>query len=204
MFNLAELQNVSSRLFKISPDETLRIVQELYEKKLVTYPRTDARVLSAAVAKEIYKNIAGLKNFPQVSEAAQEVLQTGSYKSIAKTRYVNDRQITDHYAIIPTGQGMGALKGLPLTSQRVYETIARRFLCIFYPPAVYQKICLITKIQEESFFSSFKVLKEEGYLKIAANSFAKTEHLKTIRVGRVKKRKRMLPVIQVCLQHCRS
>ncbi len=173
LFNLAELQNVSSRLFKISPDETLRIVQELYEKKLVTYPRTDARVLSAAVAKEIYKNIAGLKNFPQVSEAAQEVLQTGSYKSIAKTRYVNDRQITDHYAIIPTGQGMGALKGLPLTSQRVYETIARRFLCIFYPPAVYQKICLITKIQEESFFSSFKVLKEEGYLKIAANSFAK-------------------------------
>lgn len=173
LFNLAELQNVSSRLFKISPDETLRIVQELYEKKLVTYPRTDARVLSAAVAKEIYKNIAGLKNFPQVSEAAQEVLQTGSYKSIAKTRYVNDRQITDHYAIIPTGQGMGVLKGLPLTSQRVYETIARRFLCIFYPPAVYQKICLITKIQEESFFSSFKVLKEEGYLKIAANSFAK-------------------------------
>ena len=173
LFNLAELQNVCSKLFKISPDETLSIVQDLYEKKLVTYPRTDARVLSTAVAKEIYKNIAGLRSYPQVGEAAQEALDLGTYKNIAKTRYTNDKQITDHYAIIPTGQGLGALKGLSLTAQRVYETIVRRFLCIFYPPAVYQKVSLVTKMENESFFSSFKVLLSEGYLKIAANSFAK-------------------------------
>ena len=173
LFNLAELQNVCSKLFKISPDETLQIVQELYEKKLVTYPRTDAHVLSTAVAKEIYKNISGLRNYPQAGEAAREVLEMGTYKNIARTRYVNDKQITDHYAIIPTGQGLSALKGLSLTAQRVYETIVRRFLCIFYPPAVYQKVNLVTKMQEESFFSSFRVLQEEGYLKIAANSFAR-------------------------------
>ncbi|MDO4339623.1 MAG: DNA topoisomerase [Eubacteriales bacterium] len=175
LFNLAELQNVCSKLFKISPDETLKIVQELYEKKLVTYPRTDARVLSTAVAKEIYKNISGLRNYPQAGEAAAEVLAMGSYKNIAGTRYVNDKQITDHYAIIPTGQGLGALNGVSQTAQRVYETIVRRFLCIFYPPAVYQKITMVTKIREESFFSSFKVLIEEGYLKIAANSFSKKQ-----------------------------
>lgn len=173
LFNLAELQNVCSKLFKISPDETLRVVQELYEKKLVTYPRTDARVLSTAVAKEIYKNISGLKNYPEAAEAAVEVLEMGSYKSIAKSRYVNDKQITDHYAIIPTGQGLGALRSLPQVSQRVYETIVRRFLCIFYPPAVYQKVNLVTSMEKESFFSGFKVLLEEGYLKIASNSFAK-------------------------------
>ena len=173
LFNLAELQNVCSKLFKISPDETLSIVQNLYEKKLVTYPRTDARVLSTAVAKEIYKNISGLRSYPQAGEAAQGVLELGTYKNIAKTRYTNDKQITDHYAIIPTGQGLGALKGLSLTAQRVYETIVRRFLSIFYPPAVYQKVSLVTKIQNESFFSSFKVLLSEGYLKISTNSFAK-------------------------------
>lgn len=172
LFNLAELQNVCSRLFKISPDETLRIVQELYEKKLVTYPRTDARVLSSAVAKVISRNIQGLCNYSEAGEAAKEVMEKSSFKNIAATRYVNDSQITDHYAIIPTGQGLGALRGLSLTSQRVYETIVRRFLCIFYPPAVYQKVSLVTKMQGESFFSSFKVLMEEGYLKIAANSFA--------------------------------
>lgn len=173
LFNLAELQNVCSKLFKISPDETLSIVQDLYEKKLVTYPRTDARVLSTAVAKEIYKNISGLRNYPQAGDAAQGALELGAYKNIAKTRYTNDKQITDHYAIIPTGQGLGALKGLSLTAQRVYETIVRRFLSIFYPPAVYQKVSLVTKMENESFFSSFKVLLSEGYLKIAANSFAK-------------------------------
>lgn len=173
LFNLAEIQNVCSKLFKISPDETLRVVQELYEKKLVTYPRTDARVLSTAVAKEIYKNISGLKNYPEAGDAAAEVLEMGSYKNIAKSRYVNDKQITDHYAIIPTGQGLGALRSLPQVSQRVYETIVRRFLCIFYPPAVYQKINLVTSMEKESFFSNFKVLLEEGYLKIATNSFAK-------------------------------
>ena len=173
LFNLAEIQNVCSKLFKISPDETLRIVQELYEKKLVTYPRTDARVLSTAVAKEIYKNISGLRNYQQAGAAAAEVLGMESWKNIAKTRYVNDKQITDHYAIIPTGQGLNALGSVSLTAQRVYETIVRRFLCIFYPPAVYQKVSLVTKLDGESFFSSFKVLKEEGYLKIATNSFAR-------------------------------
>ena len=172
LFNLAELQNVCSKLFKISPDETLRVVQELYEKKLVTYPRTDARVLSTAVAKEIYKNISGLKRYPMTAAAAEEILTAGTYKNIIKTRYVNDKQITDHYAIIPTGQGLNSLNSLPLTSQRVYEVIVRRFLCIFYPPAVYQKVSLVTSARGESFFSSFKVLQEEGYLKIAAASFA--------------------------------
>ena len=172
LFNLAEIQNVCSKLFKISPDETLRVVQELYEKKLVTYPRTDARVLSTAVAKEIYKNISGLKRYPVTAAAAEEILTAGTYKNIIKTRYVNDKQITDHYAIIPTGQGLNSLNSLPLTSQRVYEVIVRRFLCIFYPPAVYQKVSLVTSARGESFFSSFKVLQEEGYLKIAAASFA--------------------------------
>lgn len=172
LFNLAELQNVCSKLFKISPDETLRIVQEMYEKKLVTYPRTDARVLSTAVAKEISKNLSGLRNYPQAGAAAAEILESGSYKKLAGTRYVNDKQITDHYAIIPTGQGLGALKSLSQTAQRVYEVITRRFLSIFYPPAVYQKVAIVTKIDTERFFSSFKVLQEEGYLKIAASSFA--------------------------------
>ena len=173
LFNLAELQNVCSKLFKISPDETLKIVQELYEKKLVTYPRTDARVLSTAAAKEIYKNISGLRNYEHTAEIAQHIIEQGNYKNLAKTRYVNDKQITDHYAIVPTGQGLNALRSVSLTAQRVYETIARRFVCIFYPPAVYQKISLVTKIQNESFFSSFKVLLDEGYLKVATNSFAK-------------------------------
>ena len=173
LFNLAELQNVCSKRFKISPDETLKIVQELYEKKLVTYPRTDARVLSTAAAKEIYKNISGLRNYEHTAEIAQHIIEQGNYKNLAKTRYVNDKQITDHYAIVPTGQGLNTLRSVSLTAQRVYETIVRRFVCIFYPPAVYQKISLVTKIQNESFFSSFKVLLDEGYLKIATNSFAK-------------------------------
>ena len=173
LFNLAELQNVCSKLFKISPDETLKIVQELYEKKLVTYPRTDARVLSTAAAKEINKNISGLRNYEHTAEIAQHIIEQGNYKNLAKTRYVNDKQITDHYAIVPTGQGLNALRSVSLTAQRVYETIVRRFVCIFYPPAVYQKISLVTKIQNESFFSSFKVLLDEGYLKVATNSFAK-------------------------------
>ena len=173
LFNLAELQNVCSKLFKISPDETLKIVQELYEKKLVTYPRTDARVLSTAAAKEIYKNISGLRNYEHTAEIVQHIIEQGNYKNLAKTRYVNDKQITDHYAIVPTGQGLNTLRSVSLTAQRVYETIVRRFVCIFYPPAVYQKISLVTKIQNESFFSSFKVLLDEGYLKVATNSFAK-------------------------------
>ncbi len=167
LYNLAELQNDCSRMFKISPDETLRVVQELYEKKLVTYPRTDARVLSTAVAKEIHKNIGGLRQFGPVREFAQEVLDSGSYKKIAKTRYVNDKQITDHYAIIPTGQGFGALKGLSPLAAKIYQVIARRFLSVFYPAAVYQKTTVDIVRKEEHFFASFRVLVEPGYLKVA-------------------------------------
>ena len=179
LFNLAELQNECSRLFKLSPDETLRIVQELYEKKLVTYPRTDARVLSTAVAKEISKNIRGLRNYEHASRFAEEILEAGSYKNIGKTRYTNDKQITDHYAIIPTGQGLGALKGLNLQSQKVYEVIVRRFLSIFYPPAVYQKISLVSSIKNERLFSSFKILVSEGYLKVTGYSFGKNKKEET-------------------------
>lgn len=168
LYNLAELQNDCSKMFKISPDETLKVVQELYEKKLVTYPRTDARVLSTAVAKEIYKNIGGLRNFASLSGFAEEVLENGSYKGIAKTRYVNDKQITDHYAIIPTGQGFGAMRSLGSLQMKVYEVIARRFLSIFYPAAVYQKYSLHIEKQGEHFFANYKVLAEEGYLKAAA------------------------------------
>lgn len=167
LYNLAELQNDCSKYFKISPDETLRIVQELYEKKMVTYPRTDARVLSTAVAKEIHKNIGGLQGYNTAAPYAAEILKGGSYKGIAKTRYVNDAQITDHYAIIPTGQGLGNLQGLPPLSARVYELIVRRFLSIFYPPAVYQKYALCIRVKGERFFASFKVLESEGYLKVA-------------------------------------
>ena len=167
LYNLAELQNDCSKRFKISPDETLRIVQELYEKKLVTYPRTDARVLSTAVVKEITRNLNGLSKYPMAAPYMQDILNFGSYKTLAKTRYVNDKQITDHYAIIPTGQGLNALNTVSSTAKGVYDLIVRRFLSIFYPPAVYQKVAIVTKIKEESFFSSFKVLAEEGYLKVA-------------------------------------
>ena len=166
LFNLAELQNECSRLFKISPDETLKIVQELYEKKLVTYPRTDARVLSTAVAKEIHKNLKGLCGFEPTGSFAAEVLEQGNYKKIASTRYVNDKQITDHYAIIPTGQGLGALRSVSARSAKVYELIARRFLSIFYPAAVYKKVSLVTMIGKERLFSACRVLEKEGYLKV--------------------------------------
>ena len=148
LYNLAELQNDCSKMFKISPDETLKVVQELYEKKLVTYPRTDARVLSTAVAKEIAKNIGGLRNFAPLSVFAEEVLTEEMYKGLAKTRYVNDKQITDHYAIVPTGQGFGAMRSLGSLQMKVYEVIARRFLSIFYPAAVYQKFSLHKKSRE--------------------------------------------------------
>ncbi len=171
LFNLAELQNTCSKFFKLSPDRTLAIVQQLYEKKLVTYPRTDARVLSSAVAKEIHKNISGLKKIPGVCAFAETILQNQSYKKIAKTRYTNDGQITDHYAIIPTGQGIGALKALDATSVKVYETIVRRFLAVFYPPAVYIKHNVIFQIKQEKFFAGVKVLKEQGYLAVMDYSF---------------------------------
>jgi DNA topoisomerase-3 len=173
LFNLAELQNECSKLFKISPDQTLNIIQELYEKKLVTYPRTDARVLSTAVCKEIHKNIAGLKNFAAVNDIAADVLEKQLYKNIAKTRYCDDKKITDHYAIIPTGQGLNNLNSLSQTSVRAYELIVRRFLSIFYPAAQYSKVSITSNVKNEIFFASFKVLTDEGYLRIAKNSFAK-------------------------------
>lgn len=175
LYNLAELQNECSRMFKLSPDETLKVVQDLYEKKLVTYPRTDARVLSTAVAKEIYKNISGLRNFAPVADFAQEVLETGNYKGITKSRYVNDKQITDHYAIIPTGQGLGALKALNRTAFSVYTVIAKRFLSIFYPAAEYQKTSLVLSKQNEKFFANFKVLLTEGYLKVVGKATEKAK-----------------------------
>ena len=171
LYNLAELQNDCSRLFKISPTDTLNIVQELYEKKLVTYPRTDARVLSTAVSKEIYKNISGLKKYQALSGFADNIISQGGYKGIAKSKYVNDKQITDHYAIIPTGQGFGALNSVSETAKKVYDIIARRFLSIFYPAAEYEKIALtLTKEngdKQESFFANFKRLAKPGYLVIA-------------------------------------
>lgn len=178
LYNLAELQNDCSKYFKISPDETLRIAQELYEKKMTTYPRTDARVLSTAVAKEIHKNIGGLRGYAPAAVFAGEILAGGFHKNIAKTRYVNDKQITDHYAIIPTGQGLNALGGLNPTSAKVYEIIVRRFLAVFYPAAVYQKISLTVALKDEKFFAGFKVLVQEGYLKVTEYSFAKKKEEK--------------------------
>ena len=171
LYNLAELQNDCSRLFKISPTDTLNIVQELYEKKLVTYPRTDARVLSTAVSKEIYKNISGLKKYPALASFADNIITQGGYKGIAKSKYVNDKQITDHYAIIPTGQGFGALNSVSDTAKKVYDIVARRFLSIFYPAAEYEKIALVLTKENgdklESFFANFKRLDKPGYLVIA-------------------------------------
>lgn len=176
LFNLAELQNLSSKLFKISPDETLAIVQELYEKKLVTYPRTDARVLSSAVAKEIGKNLSGLQGYEQAAPYLPYISENQTYKGLEKTRYVNDKQITDHYAIIPTGQGLSALKNLGEVQTKMYEVIVRRFLSIFYPPAVYQKLNVTVKAGEERFFTSTKVLLEEGFLPVTQYSFTKKKN----------------------------
>ena len=175
LYNLAELQNDCSKRFKISPDETLKIVQELYEKKLVTYPRTDARVLSTAVAKEISKNLNGLSKYEPMKAYLQEIAAMGSYKNLAKTRYVNDKQITDHYAIIPTGQGLQALSAVSPIAKQVYDCVVRRFLSIFYPAAIYQKVTIVTELKGERFFSNFKVLAEEGYLKVAGIPKGKKE-----------------------------
>lgn len=197
LFNLAELQNECSKRFKISPDETLRIVQELYEKKLVTYPRTDARVLSTAVAKEIHKNLNGLMKYEPAVSYLQEIVSFGSHKGLAKTRYVNDKQITDHYAIIPTGQGIGALKSVSSLPAKVYDVIVKRFLSIFYPAAVYQKVSITTKVKEESFFSNFKVLAEAGYLKVVNEenqSQEKSADQKMFERVNALKRGMMLPV----------
>lgn len=178
LYNLAELQNDCARRFKISPDQTLKVAQELYEKKLVTYPRTDARVLSSAVAKEIQKNLSGLTRVQAVGSFAQEVLSNGSYKGIAKTRYTDDKQITDHYALIPTGQGLGALPGLTPLSAQIYEMIARRFLAVFYPPAVYEKRSLELLFGREHFFAGIRSLVEEGWLKVSGEKKQKDKEEK--------------------------
>lgn len=175
LYNLAELQNECSKLFKLSPDETLCIAQTLYEKKLITYPRTDARVLSTPVAKEIHKNIKGLFKVSYAQEFAEEIMEGGKERGISKTKYVDDKQITDHYAMIPTGQGLGALKGLSKTEKQVYERIVRRFLSIFYPGAIYKKISLIFGMKEERFHASFKTLVDPGYLKVAGLPSASKE-----------------------------
>lgn len=194
LYNLAELQNDCSRRFKISPDETLRIVQDLYEKKLVTYPRTDARVLSTAVAKEISRNLNGLSRYSPAAPYLQDILGFGSYKNLAGTRYVNDKQITDHYAIIPTGQGLSALNSVGDVSRKVYDLIMRRFLSIFYPPAVYEKVSIVTKIRSERFFSSFKTLAEEGYLKVAGIPQEQTDGPALLEAVRDLKKGSLLPV----------
>ncbi len=173
LYNLAELQNDCSRFFKINPSQTLEIVQELYEKKMVTYPRTDARVLSTAVAKEIQKNLRGLGSYPELGGFANYVVQQGGYKGLAKSRYVNDKQITDHYAIIPTGQGVGQAASLPRVKAGVYDLIVRRFLSIFYPAAEYQKVAIELVRHEEHFFANFKSLLKPGYLQIADRNFGK-------------------------------
>ena len=174
LFNLAEIQNECAKQFKISPDETLNIIQELYEKKLVTYPRTDARVLSTAVCKEIHKNIGGLKNYQPAAEFAGEILEKQLHKNIAKTRYCDDKKITDHYAIIPTGQGLSNLNRLSQTAVRTYELIVRRFLSIFYPAAQYSRVSITSKCKAEAFYATFKVLTDEGFLNIAKTSFSKS------------------------------
>lgn len=172
LYNLADLQTLCSKLFKIGPDETLQIIQDLYEKKLCTYPRTDARVLSSAVAKEIGNNLKGLSTQEMYRPICAEISASGSHKGIEKTKYTNDKMITDHYAIIPTGQGFGALKALSETHQKVFEVICRRFLAIFMPPAEYKKVALTVKMKEEVFSSNFKMLEKPGYLGMMTYSFS--------------------------------
>ena len=169
LYNLAEIQNDCSKKFKISPDETLKIIQELYEKKLVTYPRTDARVLSSAVAREIGKNLSGISKLPQYLEYTKTILESNTWKSIGKTRYTNDSQITDHYAIIPTGQGLNAISSLNKMSADVYDLIVRRFLSIFYPAAIYERAALEFAAGREHFFANFKVCRQKGYLDIVGS-----------------------------------
>lgn len=173
LYNLAELQNDCSKRFKISPDQTLQIAQELYEKKLTTYPRTDARVLSSAVAKVIDRNLKGLaasgiedEGNGSIAAFANEILAGSAWKNIGNTRYTNDKAITDHYAIIPTGSGLKTLQSLSPTARKVYDTIVRRFLAVFYPPAVYSKTSVTITVGNESFFATSRILTEEGWLKV--------------------------------------
>lgn len=186
LYNLAELQNECSKLFKISPDVTLQIAQELYEKKMTTYPRTDARVLSTAVAKEITKNLNGLSKAGYLKGPVDHILENKMFAGLGKSRYVNDSQITDHYAIIPTGEGFSAFSSLSPVAKNVYEVIVRRFVSIFYPPAVSQKITIETKMGRESFFSNYTTLLEEGYMQIMKYSFAKKKEDDASKTGEQK------------------
>jgi len=169
LFNLAEIQNECTKRFKIKPDQTLEIIQNLYEKKLVTYPRTDARVLSTAVAKVISKNLNGIARGYQDAEVAGYIKKMAEEKyptKLEKTKYVNDSKITDHYAIIPTGQGYENYEKLPDLQKQVYKLIVKRFLAIFYPPAEFQKIAVTVKVETESFQTSGKVCTNPGYLEV--------------------------------------
>lgn len=180
LFNLAELQNTCSKLYKLSPNDTLKVVQGLYEKKMLTYPRTDARVLSTAIAKEIHKNIIGIShitskcvlstNDQKISDFAKNIIQKKLHTNIAKTKYVNDKAITDHYAIIPTGQGLENYNRLADLEKKIFLQVVRRFLAIFYPPAIFSKLSITTKINDESFFTSSKVRVESGYMDILNDS----------------------------------
>lgn len=175
LFNLAELQNECAKILKISPDDTLKLVQELYEKKLCTYPRTDARVLSTAVSKEIEKNIRGLSMFPEYLSFTKDILERKSYNGIAKTKYCDDKKITDHYAIIPTGQGRAQYNSLGTLQKKVFDFIVRRFLSIFYPSAEYKKYNLSITVLEEEFLASEKQLEKPGYLQLYEKSIEKEE-----------------------------
>ena len=175
LFNLAELQNECAKILKISPDDTLKLVQELYEKKLCTYPRTDARVLSTAVSKEIEKNIRGLSTFPEYLSFTKDILERKSYNGIAKTKYCDDKKITDHYAIIPTGQGRAQYNSLGTLQKKVFDFIVRRFLSIFYPSAEYKKYNLSITVLEEEFLASEKQLEKPGYLQLYEKSIEKDE-----------------------------
>lgn len=178
LFNLAEVQNECTKKFKIKPDETLEVIQDLYEKKLVTYPRTDARVLSSAVAKEISKNLNGLaKNFndEEVKQIINKMVSEKYSTNLLKTKYVNDSKITDHYAIIPTGQGFENYEKLPKLNKDIYKLIVKRFLCIFYPPAQYEKVSITIDIDGEKFYASSKVCVDLGYLEIVKGKDSKEE-----------------------------
>ena len=169
LFNLAEIQNECTKRFKIKPDETLEIIQNLYEKKLVTYPRTDARVLSTAVAKEIKKNLNGIATKFQDEEIKgyiNKMVEEKYYTNLIKTKYVNDSKITDHYAIIPTGQGFENYDKLPELQKEVYKLIVKRFLAIFYPPAEYSKVNATINIENETFYANGKVCVNKGYLEV--------------------------------------
>lgn len=172
LFNLAEIQNEATKRFKIKPDQTLEIIQNLYEKKLVTYPRTDARVLSTAVAKVISKNLNGLaKGFKdeEIQGYIKKMVDEKYSTDLIKTKYVNDSKITDHYAIIPTGQGFENYDALPDLQKQMYKVIVKRFLSIFYPPAEYSKISVTIEVENEQFSASGRVCEKLGYLEVAKN-----------------------------------